>query len=102
MLFTAALIGILLTIALEQVAIVIPKVSETEVMSMSVRAKMYWVERWAVDGVREPQASAALIGEQDGKYASALPDDAADGSVSYQFNDVAWSLAGGVVMRPSA
>jgi hypothetical protein len=98
----AAVLGVLVASFLTQVLDIFPKIAATEPLNLAVRSKVYWAERWATEGLLQPDASAVLAEEQRGNYTDALPDEHADGSVSYVFNDKLPNVAGAILtIRPA-
>jgi len=96
------LLGMLTGLFLTQVPNIFPRIAATEVLNLAVRSKIYWAEQWAVDGVREPAVAIPLAAGQKGVFADALPDEDADGSVSYEFTGKLRVLAGMVLtVRPA-
>ena len=100
-LWCVLLCAVLLAIYIAQVAVIFPKIAETEALSLAARNKVYWAEQWAVDGV-DARAAPLIRPASEGKYLSSIEGEPGDGSMSFRFNGRMPAIDGGILtIRPA-
>jgi type IV pilus assembly protein PilA len=74
--------------------------AQAEVLGITTDARLYWIERWANDGVSDTAPPA--VSPIDGRYAESIDDVQGDGTLSFIFKGTMPPLEGGVVtFRPA-
>jgi type IV pilus assembly protein PilA len=92
-------VAAVITCAVSSVPAAAVHAAQTEVLGVTTEARLYWIEKWANDGVFD--ATPPAVSPFNGKFSESI-DDPGDGTISFVFNDTMPALDGGVItFRPA-
>lgn len=98
-LIVAALVGILSALAVREALAALPRVKQTELLSLATHAKVRWAEVWATDGVRADVPP--FVDDDEGLYLLPAEGDS-EGTANFILGEKFGELEGAIIsIRPA-